>query len=239
MPTTRNKLSSFFSIAMASPYFSHLPSPDDSDIDAIISEATDLCVLEQIAALNTAHLSDSLLPTDLESRFRKLKTFPGADHRPQNPSHCSVQEKENIPTSSIQSENFEESGESKSEIISTASPKPERLKDYKKELRDEVGASPSVERRSPSPTRVICCFGCSPKKMVQRRKGKQCEEIFLDFGVSSMKEQRRKLEKVLKEQERASREVEKMVEVMEEAAARMNAEALDELMSGDGDIEFK
>lgn len=74
--------------------------------------------------------------------------------------------------------------------------------------------------------------------MVRRRKGKHCEDIFLNFGVSSIKEQRKKLEKVLKEQEKASREVEKMVEVMEAAAARMNVENFDELISGDGDEEL-
>ncbi|XP_020598639.1 uncharacterized protein LOC110038210 [Phalaenopsis equestris] len=219
---------------MASSYSPHLPSPNDSDIDLIISEATDLCILEQIAALNTAHLSDFTLSTDLESRFRKLKTFPGSNLPSKLPSHSSLQEKENMPSSSIQPENLNESDESKPEVISIASPKPERLKDLK-----ELRTSTSVERRSPSPTRVMCCFGCSPKKMVQRRKGKQYEEIFLEFGVSSMKEHRKKLEKVLKEQERMSREVEKMVEVMEEAAARMNEETMDELMRGDGVEEFK
>lgn len=223
---------------MASSYFPHLPSPDESDIDAIISEATDLFILEQIAALNTAHLSDSTLPTDLESRFRKLRTFPGANPPSNLPPHSSHQRNENMPSSSTQPENIDESDESKPEIISNASPEPEILKDLT-ELRVRVRASPSVERRSPSPTRVVCCFGCSPKRMVQRRKGKHCEEIFLDFGVSSMKEHRKKLERVLKEQERASREVEKMVEVMEEAAARMNAEAFDELMSDNGDEELK
>jgi hypothetical protein len=50
---------------------------DRSAVDAIIAEAMDACALDQIAKLNTAHLSsDSSLPSDLESRFRKLKSFP-------------------------------------------------------------------------------------------------------------------------------------------------------------------
>ncbi|KAF3324858.1 hypothetical protein FCM35_KLT11015 [Carex littledalei] len=50
---------------------------DKSAVDAIIAEAMDACALDQIAKLNTAHLSlDSSLPSDLESRFRKLKSFP-------------------------------------------------------------------------------------------------------------------------------------------------------------------
>ncbi|KAG0459290.1 hypothetical protein HPP92_022418 [Vanilla planifolia] len=74
--------------------------------------------------------------------------------------------------------------------------------------------------------------------MVQKRKGKSSDELFKDFSASSMKEQRRKLEKLLKDQEKASREVEKMVECMEVAVATMNAAALDELLDGDGDEEF-
>lgn len=50
---------------------------DKSAVDAIIAEAMDACALEHIVKLNTAHLSsDTSLPFDLESRFRKLKSFP-------------------------------------------------------------------------------------------------------------------------------------------------------------------
>ncbi|XP_028793687.1 uncharacterized protein LOC114749352 [Neltuma alba] len=49
---------------------------DESAIDEIISQAQDACVLEQVSAINCASLTDSVLPTDLESRFRKLKSFP-------------------------------------------------------------------------------------------------------------------------------------------------------------------
>ncbi|GJM97472.1 hypothetical protein PR202_ga14402 [Eleusine coracana subsp. coracana] len=50
-----------------------------SAVDAILAEAADLVALEQIAKLNTAHLTDdSALPSSLESRFRKLKSLPAA-----------------------------------------------------------------------------------------------------------------------------------------------------------------
>ncbi|TVU07627.1 hypothetical protein EJB05_40991, partial [Eragrostis curvula] len=50
-----------------------------SAVDAILAEAADLVALEQIAKLNTAHLTDdSALPSTLESRFRKLKSLPAA-----------------------------------------------------------------------------------------------------------------------------------------------------------------
>ncbi|KAG0457573.1 hypothetical protein HPP92_022730 [Vanilla planifolia] len=212
---------------MASPYFSHFSSPKASDIDAVISEATDVCVLEQIAALNTAHLSDSALPADIDSRFCKLKSFPLAISGPRSPVNSSIQEKENVPDPAIAPRKSEE-----------PKAKPEGFEDFDQGVTEDLESSYSISRRSPSPTRVVCCFGCSPRKMVQKRKGKSSDELFKDFSASSMKEQRRKLEKLLKDQEKASREVEKMVECMEVAVATMNAAALDELLDGDGDEEF-
>ncbi|XP_028786832.1 uncharacterized protein LOC114742781 [Neltuma alba] len=48
----------------------------ESAIDQIITQAQDACVLEQVSAINCASLTDSVLPTDLESRFHKFKSFP-------------------------------------------------------------------------------------------------------------------------------------------------------------------
>ncbi|KAI9083923.1 hypothetical protein K1719_034181 [Acacia pycnantha] len=56
--------------------FPDLSDTDESAIGEIISEAQDACVLEQVSAINCASFTDSVLPTDLESRFRKLKSFP-------------------------------------------------------------------------------------------------------------------------------------------------------------------
>ncbi|KAF8687000.1 hypothetical protein HU200_043280 [Digitaria exilis] len=56
-----------------------------SAVDAILAEAADMIALEQIAKLNTAHLTDdssSALPSALESRFRKLKSLPAAPTTP-------------------------------------------------------------------------------------------------------------------------------------------------------------
>ncbi|PKA46186.1 hypothetical protein AXF42_Ash015479 [Apostasia shenzhenica] len=225
---TRSESELSFPIPMASSSscISHLSSPDDSDIDAVISEATDLCVLEQIAALNTAHLSDSPLPTDIDSRFKKLKSFPGSNPCPK------IQEKYHLPAPTIKGEDIRDPakpGNDAAPEVSSPSGK-----------RQGFGSSSSISRRSPSPNRVICCFGGSRKKMAQSRSGEDFTELFMDFGASSsLKGQRRKLEKVLREQEKASREVEKMVESIEAAVARMNAAALDQLMDGDGEEEFK
>lgn len=75
---TRSALLSqtFFSPPMAD--FSFLSDTDDSAVEDLISQATDLSVLEQVAAINCSAFSDSVLPTELETRFRKLKSFPSS-----------------------------------------------------------------------------------------------------------------------------------------------------------------
>lgn len=73
---------------------------------------------------------------------------------------------------------------------------------------------------------------------MERGKGKRGDwgrgdDILSDLGTFSMKEQQRKLKKALKEQEKASREAEKMVDWVKQASARMNVAAIDELLSDD------
>ncbi|XP_004512360.1 uncharacterized protein [Cicer arietinum] len=52
---------------------------DDSTIDEIINQAQDAILLQQISAINCSSFSHSDLPTHLECRFQKLKSFP-ANH---------------------------------------------------------------------------------------------------------------------------------------------------------------
>lgn len=62
--------------------FSFLSDTDESAVDELVSQAQDLCVLEQVSAINCSSFVDSLLPTDLESRFRNLKSFPVTNSKP-------------------------------------------------------------------------------------------------------------------------------------------------------------
>ncbi|XP_010941059.2 uncharacterized protein [Elaeis guineensis] len=229
-------------------YFSHLSSPDRDAVDAIVSQAIDLCTLDQVAALNTSHLSDSsLLPTDLESRFRKLKSFPGA-----NPQRPLDQRKENIPRISNRGESIpkpsidsnEPAEEKKPPTKAETSSSPPLEPDVDKNLGNPkpttgfASSSSSIPlpspRDSPSPPRRGCCFVFSPRGK-ERKRGDWGgnDEILSDVGTFSMKEQQRKLKKALKEQEKASREAEKMVEWVKQASARMNVTAVDELLSDD------
>ncbi|KAM7490774.1 hypothetical protein LguiA_033695 [Lonicera macranthoides] len=61
-------------------------SDDERAIQDILSQAMDHSVLEQVAAINcSAFDSDSVLPTHLETRFHKLKSFPSAKPTSQFP----------------------------------------------------------------------------------------------------------------------------------------------------------
>ncbi|XP_009784158.1 uncharacterized protein [Nicotiana sylvestris] len=59
---------------------------DDSDnekaVDELLSQAMDQSVLEQVVAINCSGFTDSLLPTQLETRFRKLKSLPTTSSKP-------------------------------------------------------------------------------------------------------------------------------------------------------------
>ncbi|KAH0878324.1 hypothetical protein HID58_065718 [Brassica napus] len=47
-----------------------------SAVEDLLSQAKDLYDLEQVAAINLAGFTDSALPTNLETRFRRLKSLP-------------------------------------------------------------------------------------------------------------------------------------------------------------------
>ncbi|VVA92265.1 unnamed protein product [Arabis nemorensis] len=57
--------------------FGYLSGKDDTAaVDDLLSQAKDLYVLEQVAAINCSSFTDSSLPTNLETRFRRLKSLP-------------------------------------------------------------------------------------------------------------------------------------------------------------------
>ncbi|KAJ0967971.1 hypothetical protein J5N97_024888 [Dioscorea zingiberensis] len=243
------------------PNFSNHSSPESNrpQVEAIISQATDLCVLEHIAALNTAHISDDAsLPTHLENRFRKLKSFPEANPQRRTttttPNFTSPsQEEEIIPKSLKVSQSLpipSSLGDPKPEHVAAdedqiTSAKQETaavpVPDSKLKKKSENGSSPTrsidSSRRSPSPPRQTCCFWCYSKKDM-KKKTKGIEGWWEnDEILSSLKEQQRKLKKALKEQEKVNQEADKMVKWIKQASARMNSAAIDELLSDDE--EFK
>lgn len=89
---------------------------------------------------------------------------------------------------------------------------------------------------SPSPPRQRCCLCFSPKRTQRKTKG---DEILSELGILSLKEEHRKLKKALKEQEKMTRETEKIVKLVKKASARMNSASVDDLLSDAEDEELK
>lgn len=95
--------------------------------------------------------------------------------------------------------------------------------------------SSSTLTSSPSPPRKSGCFWCSPKKGSSLRKirvnqmknrsfdrsSKHDDNFMEDLGSFSMKEQQIILKKAMKEQERISREAERIMQMAKQASARM------------------
>ncbi|KAG9154016.1 hypothetical protein Leryth_000524 [Lithospermum erythrorhizon] len=51
-------------------------SDDEKAVETILSQAKDQIVLEQVAQINCSGFTDSCLPSHIETRFHKLKSFP-------------------------------------------------------------------------------------------------------------------------------------------------------------------
>lgn len=113
----------------------------------------------------------------------------------------------------------------------------------KEELKSDwvFGSSPSFladssGESSPSPPRQRCCLCFSPKRVQRKSKG---DEILTELGILSLKEEHRKLKKALKEQEKMTRETEKIVKWVKKASAKMNSASVDDLLSDAEDEELK
>lgn len=63
--------------------FSFLSDSDEEKaVQELLSQAMDQTVLEQVAKINCSGFNDSVLPTHLETRFQKLKSFPSVGSKP-------------------------------------------------------------------------------------------------------------------------------------------------------------
>ncbi|KAK9095682.1 hypothetical protein Scep_027151 [Stephania cephalantha] len=214
---------------------------EDSEVDAIIAQAKDLVVLEQISSLNLSGLSDdSVLPTDLETRFRKLKSFPQT--RPRNQTLIPNQIPQIHPKSPPENPEF-----------------PDPDFDPKPPISSPSSSSGScASSRSRSPIRdVACCFWRSPKTAKRassssKKKRKENDRVSkkLDLGeiesgdlgflselsVFTEKERKRSMRRLAKEEEKINREAEKIVRWAKKVSARMNG--VDSGIVGDDD-EFE
>lgn len=244
--------------------FSYLSDTDESAVEELVSQAKDLCVLEQIAAINCSSFNaeDSLLPSDLESRFRKLKSFPlskpqtllqsSSYHKTESALDGETRPKPDTKPEDLWGNERHSSGSgswnssAEDAIFSPAERNPEEKLPRESTKKHDPVYSPTYHydswkkskspSPSPSPPRKGGCFWCSPKKPTPRKRDESRaiekgmsrsfkwmddDEILSDLGGFSAKEQKKLLKKAMKEEERISREAEKIARMARQASARM------------------
>lgn len=227
--------------------FRYLSDTDDevesAAVEELISQAKDLCVLEQVAAIRCSSFTDSVLPTDLESRFRKLKSFPLTNNKPNKPKpDCSAiadfslsktpPNPKSPPDLSVEKGVFSDLEEN---------PDPVLKHESSKSSKSPSGSTSSMDF-SPSPRKKTgCFFWLSPKKASshdhhhkkKKKKSKKSKENGLDWDMDheflsdlstfSTKKQQKMLKKAMKEEEKISREAQKIVNWAKQSSARLSA----------------
>lgn len=287
--------------------FSFLSDTDESAVDELVSQAQDLCVLEQVSAINCSSFVDSELPTDLESRFRKLKSFPATNSKPKVSgfarNESAFASRTEFDKSSARGKEVSDGlSDDGSEVFSPAKQNPNKKMSRKPKSQSGHSSSPpdskdfSVEKEvfspskenssssspefaifsaskrnlevkagsnrksktgtcssplgssnslmdSPSPPKRAGCFWCSPKKNSLRKSKEnhataafdldwsKNDELLSDMGTFSTKEQQRILKKAMKEEEKISREAEKIVKWAKQASARINVSDIEDELS--------
>ncbi|XP_059444982.1 uncharacterized protein LOC132176716 [Corylus avellana] len=97
---------------------------------------------------------------------------------------------------------------------------------------------------SESPQRAkTCCFWFSTKKkidevsggsnMEEKEKWEKKDEILSDMSTFSVREQERRLKKALKDEERVSREAEKVVQWVKQESSRMDDSVIKSVLNHD------
>ncbi|XP_047968721.1 uncharacterized protein LOC125212557 [Salvia hispanica] len=244
-------------------------SDDDKAVEELLSQAMDATVLEQVAAVNCAGFNDDGLPSHLQARFQKLKTFPSSAANPTplstksfNLSHANDAPNQAKPplVSSEEEKGAEKNVENqptkcstevpdeKSSFSDTGSPFKEipQRKLKKNEARSLSHSSyDGFSSRSASPPAKSGCFMCSPKKVLKKKnkenRGFDCgksDELLSDLSNFSVRSQRRMMKKAMEEEERISREAEKIVKWAKQASARMEFSGVGDELSDDDNAKF-
>ncbi|XP_028064437.1 uncharacterized protein LOC114267589 [Camellia sinensis] len=229
-------------------------SSDESAVEELLSQAMDHSVLEQIAAINcSGFTSDSVLPSHLETRFRRLKSLPTTTTKSTSLSPTLANHKNNPSSSSFNSQfpsvkpinpQFDSSVEGKPELHSLSDEDPnEQQTGFEAEIEFWVWffCFKIVE--------FICWkweflnFEGKPRweNRVSRKNskeigvdvdwGRNSEGFLSDLNIFSAKEQQKILKKAMKEEEKINREAEKIVKWAKQGSARMNISDIEDELS--------
>ncbi|KAL3619088.1 hypothetical protein CASFOL_036658 [Castilleja foliolosa] len=187
-------------------------SDGEKAVEELLSQAMDSTVLDQVAAINCAGFTDSGLPSHLEARFHRLKSFPSSAPKPAplstksfNLSHPKISDpgeeelggKKKLPTTCSTKCPEEKSYLSDNNNCSPFSPfkeNPHRKMNKRGSRRRKSPSSSSFSdddgfsSRSISPPVKTGCFLCSPKK-VYKKKNKENRglDLGLDWGKNDDK----------------------------------------------------
>ncbi|XP_060674012.1 uncharacterized protein LOC132804096 isoform X2 [Ziziphus jujuba] len=115
--------------------FSFLSDTDELAVNELFSQAQDFCVVEQVPTINCFSFVDSLLPTNLESRFPKLKSFP------QTNSKLTIRTQLDSSVKGKQ-EDSDCASDEDSEIFSPTIQKPDKRSDFKKKSQSGLSSVP-------------------------------------------------------------------------------------------------
>ncbi|KAF9624504.1 hypothetical protein IFM89_011547 [Coptis chinensis] len=229
-------------------------------VEEIIAQAMDQHMLEQVSSINLSGViddhTDSTFPTSLETRFRKLKSFPGPNPKT-TPSLNSQLQDLPITPNALKSIPISPPGEKTSPQPEFSSSKIDPVCEPKsRSRRNGYVSSPSSSSESSveaaSPPRQVLCFWCSPKKVSRKKSkekenrfdglgsGKKNDEFLLsDLSTFSMKEQEKKMKRALKEQEKISRDAEQVVSWAKQLSARIDDFVIHDDSCSEDDERFK
>lgn len=233
--------------------FSFLSDSDNEKaVEELLSQAMDQSVLEQVAAINCSGFTDSVLPTQLETRFRKLKSLPAAPatSKPSAVARNSRSfgssefpktkkiddENEKIGGSPVEEKNLED------EFVEKQRKSTSIENDVFSKITNGKRSSPGPISDCSSPPAKTGCFWCSPKKGFSKKgkenKGVSMElkwgkddELLSDLSIFSSKNQEKLMKKAMVEQEKINREAEKIVKWAKQASARMDVSSIEDELS--------
>ncbi|KAL0372004.1 UNVERIFIED_CONTAM: hypothetical protein Scaly_0882000 [Sesamum calycinum] len=200
-------------------------SDGEKAVEDLLSQAMESTVLEQVATINCAGFTDSGLPSHLETRFQRLKSFPASTAKPTS--------------------------------LSTKSFSLSHPAEFKKvESVNEAKSSDSGEEKNGERSEKVCFSTCEEwlllvfSKKVSRKKNKENrgldlgldwgkhDELLSDLSNFSVHSQRKMIKKAMEEEERISREAEKIVKWAKHASARMDVSSIEDELSDDENAKF-
>ncbi|WVZ24799.1 hypothetical protein V8G54_003343 [Vigna mungo] len=170
--------------------FYNFSDTDEFAIEEIISKAQDVCVLDQLSVSNCTGITNSVLPSHLETCFRNLKSFPPTkasifstltsrkeasfNFSPSKQnlnfgytySHDKKGVEEKSKDESVSSPPFTPSSSEKSSMFSIFKP-------VQKDGSKKHSPLRSFSSPSPSPPWSRGCLWCSPKKKEEKKKSKE------------------------------------------------------------------